>query len=143
MAVSNEKITVNITVNAPVETVWQHFTEPIHIMQWNAASPDWHCPAATIDLKVGGQFSFRMEAKDGSFGFDLSGVYTKVEDFATIEYTMADNRKVSVQFTEQDGLTTLTETFEAETVNSIELQQMGWQAILNNFKAQVEGASNH
>lgn len=132
------RITVQTTVNAPVEKAWKFFTTPEHITQWNSASPDWHSPRAENDLRVGGKFSFRMEAKDGSFGFDFGGVYDDVTPNERIEYTMEDSRKVTVEFKSNGNTTELVETFEAEDTNSIELQQMGWQAILDNFKRHVE-----
>lgn len=110
-------------------------------MQWNNASDDWHTPSATMDLREGGTFTARMEAKDKSFGFDFGGTFTKVVQQKTIEYTMGDGRKVSVNFKEQDGSTHVVETFDAESENSIEMQQQGWQAILNNFKKHVEACS--
>ena len=132
-------ITVETTVNAPVEKVWKYWSEPSHIIQWNNASEDWHTPRVENDLKVGGKFHSRMEAKDGSFGFDFVGEYTKVEEFKTIEYTMGDGRKVKIDFTPQGDTTKVVETFDAESTNSIELQRGGWQAILDNFKKHTEG----
>lgn len=132
------RITVQTTVNAPAEKVWNFFTTPEHITQWNSASPDWHSPHAENDLRAGGKFSFRMEAKDGSFGFDFGGVYDDVQLNERIEYTLEDSRKVTVEFKSNGSTTELVETFEAEDANSIELQQMGWQAILDNFKRHVE-----
>lgn len=132
-------ITVETTVNAPVEKVWKYWSEPSHIIQWNNASEDWHTPRVENDLKVGGKFHSRMEAKDGSFGFDFVGEYTKVEEYKTIEYTMGDGRKVKIDFTPQGDTTKVVETFDAESTNSIELQRGGWQAILDNFKKHTEG----
>ena len=132
-------ITVQTTVNAPVEKVWKYWSEPSHIIQWNNASEDWHTPRVENDLKVGGKFHSRMEAKDGSFGFDFVGEYTKVEEYKTIEYTMGDGRKVKIDFTPQGDTTKVVETFDAESTNSIELQRGGWQAILDNFKKHTEG----
>ena len=131
-------ITVETTVNAPVEKVWKYWSEPSHIIQWNNASEDWHTPRVENDLKVGGKFHSRMEAKDGSFGFDFVGEYTKVEEYKTIEYTMGDGRKVKIDFTPQGDTTKVVETFDAESTNSIELQRGGWQAILDNFKKYTE-----
>ena len=131
-------ITVETTVNAPVEKVWKYWSEPSHIIQWNNASEDWHTPRVENDLKVGGKFHSRMEAKDGSFGFDFVGEYTKVEEYKTIEYTMGDGRKVKIDFTPQGDTTKVVETFDAESTNSIELQRGGWQAILDNFKKHTE-----
>ena len=131
---SAKKIIVEATVHAPVENVWEFWTKPEHVTQWNHASDDWHSPTGTNDLRVGGTFVFRMEAKDKSVGFDFGGTYTKVLDQKQIEYTMDDGRTVSVTFDERDGRTHVTETFDPESENSPELQQQGWQAILDNFK---------
>ena len=132
-------ITVQTTVNAPVAKVWQYWTAPEHITKWNSASADWHTPVAENDLCNGGRFSSRMEAKDGSMGFDFGGVYSQVREHALIAYTLDDARKVSISFTGNDTATTVTESFEAEEVNSIELQKGGWQSILDNFKKYTEG----
>lgn len=132
------KITVQTIVNAPIERVWKLWTDPEHIMQWNNASPDWHTPKASNDLKVGGKFSFYMAAKDGSFGFDFNGIYDEVKNHELLSYTIEGGRKVSITFNAQGSTTEVIEIFEAEDVNSIELQQGGWQAILNNFKAYTE-----
>ena len=131
-------ITVEATVNAPIEKVWKYWNEPAHITQWCAASDDWHAPYAENDLRKDGKFKTTMAAKDGSFSFDFEGVYTKVEPNKTIEYTMSDGRKVNIIFSSQGGSTHITETFEAESENSIDMQRAGWQAILNNFKAHTE-----
>lgn len=131
-------ITVKNTVNAPVEKVWEYFTKPGHVIKWNNASDDWHTPTAQNDLRVGGNFLYRMEAKDGSFGFDFSGTYDDVKNYELIKYTIADGRKVKVYFTGDGNKTQVTETFEAENMNSIELQKTGWQAILDNFKRYTE-----
>lgn len=131
-------ITVEATVNAPIEKVWKLWTTPEHIMKWNNASDDWHTPTAENDLRVGGKFLSRMEAKDGSSGFDFWGIYDEVKTNERIAYTMGDDRKVEIIFKSQGNTTTVTETFEAEGENSVELQQQGWQAILNNFKTYAE-----
>ena len=131
-------ITVENTINAPVEKVWRLWTEPEHIKKWNNASDDWHTPHAENDLRPGGKFVSRMEAKDGSFGFDFGGVYDDVRNHESIEYTIGDGRKVKVTFSGQGNHTTVTETFEAENTHSLEMQQGGWQAILDNFKRYVE-----
>ena len=131
-------ITIEATINAPVEKVWKFWTEPEHIKQWNNASDDWHTPKAENDLRVGGKFSSRMEAKDGSFGFDFGGVYDKVKTNELIAYTLGDDRKVKIIFTSQGNSTKVTEAFEAESENAIDLQKTGWQAILNNFKKYTE-----
>lgn len=133
-------ITVQTIVNAPVAKVWRYWTTPEHITKWNNASPDWHTPRAENDLRPGGRFTARMEAKDGSMGFDFGGVYSQVKEHALIAYTLDDARKVSISFAGNDTATTVTESFEAEDVNSIELQKGGWQSILDNFKKYTEGS---
>lgn len=132
------KITIETTVNEPLEKVWKIWTTPEHIMKWNNASYDWHTPTAENDLRVGGKFLSRMEAKDGSFGFDFWGIYDDVKTNERIAYTMGDDRKVEIIFKSQGNTTAVTETFEAENENPVELQQQGWQAILNNFKKYAE-----
>jgi len=136
------KITVQTSIDKPIETVWKCWTTPADIKKWNAASDDWHTTNAKNDIQTGGNFSYRMEAKDGSVGFDFDGTYTKVIDYKTIEYAMADGREATVVFSERDNLTELMETFEAENENPIELQRNGWQAILNNFKKYTEQNSD-
>ena len=131
-------ITVETIIKAPVEKVWNYFTSPEHIMQWNTASDDWFTPKAENDLRIGGRFNSRMEAKDGSFGFDFGGIYDDVKEHELIAYTMGDGRKVSVHFSSNGGNTKLVETFEAENTNPVEMQKGGWQAILDNFKKHVE-----
>jgi uncharacterized protein YndB with AHSA1/START domain len=131
-------ITVATLINAPIEKVWTYWTKPMHITQWNFASIDWWAPRATNDLTKGGKFSFRMEAKDGSFGFDLEGIYDRVEIQKRIDYTLSDERKVMVEFVVDGSTCKVIEEFEAETENSEELQRAGWQAILDNFKKYVE-----
>jgi len=133
-----ESITITANIQAPVEKVWKLWTTPEHIMKWNSASPDWHTPHATNDLQVGGKFTSRMEAKDGSFGFDFFGIYDRVELHRAIAYSLGDGRTVAVHFESSDGHTKVTETFDAETENSVELQRQGWQAILDNFKKYTE-----
>ena len=134
----NQKITVKTIVQAPVEKVWQFWTEPKHITRWNFANADWHSPAAENDLREKGRFSYRMEAKDGSQGFNFEGVYEKVEPFKRIFFTMEDGRKAEIFFKEEGNTTLVEEIFDAEKTHSKEMQQGGWQAILNNFKAHVE-----
>lgn len=131
-------ITVQATISAPVEKVWKFYTTPEYIMQWNNASDDWHTPKAENDLRVGGKFVSRMEAKDGSMGFDFWGIYDEVKTNELIEYTMGDGRKAKVTFTANENQTTVVVTFETEDENSRELQQGGWQAILDNFKKITE-----
>jgi uncharacterized protein YndB with AHSA1/START domain len=133
------KITVEVSVNAPAEKVWRFFTEPSHIMHWNNASPDWHTPRAVNDLRVGGTFNSRMEAKDGSAGFDFGGTYDEVVPYERIAYTMGDGRRVQITFKEEGGETRIVEVFDAETINAIEKQRDGWQSILENFKTYTEG----
>ena len=131
-------ITVETNVNAPVEKVWETWTDPSHIMEWNSAIDTWHTPRAENDLRVGGKFSARMEAKDGSIGFDFGGTYDEVVHHKRIAYTMSDGRKVEVDFQPNGSQTKVIETFDAETENSVELQRDGWQAILDNFKKYTE-----
>lgn len=131
-------ITVENTVNAPVEKVWKYWTSPEHIIHWNNASDEWHTPFAENDLRVGGKFLSRMEAKDGSMGFDFSGVYDEVLTNELIAYRITGGRKVKIIFSAQGDQTKVVETFEAENENSIELQRGGWQAILDNFKKYTE-----
>jgi uncharacterized protein YndB with AHSA1/START domain len=133
-----KKITVETTINAPVEKVWDYWTGPQHIMQWNAASDDWFTPAATNDLRPGGKFVSTMAAKDGSFSFDFEGIYDEVRKHQFIAYTMTDGRKVQVNFSVKDITVTVQEIFDAETMHSLEMQRFGWQAILNNFKKYTE-----
>lgn len=137
-SVNTTKITVETTVNAPVENVWKCWTEPGHITQWCHASEDWHAPYADNDLTVGGNFKTTMAAKDGSFSFDFGGVYTKVEEFKAIEYAMSDGREVQISFSPESNGTKVVETFDAENTHSAEMQRAGWQAILDNFKKHTE-----
>jgi uncharacterized protein YndB with AHSA1/START domain len=132
------EITIRTAVKAPVEKVWECWTEPKHITKWNSASDDWHTPFAENDLRVGGKFTSRMEAKDGSFGFDFGGTYDEVRLYEVIAYTLGDGRKVKITFAGQENETLITETFDAETTNSVEMQQQGWQAILDHFKKYTE-----
>jgi uncharacterized protein YndB with AHSA1/START domain len=131
-------ITVETVVNAPINSVWKKWTNPDDIVKWNNASDDWHTTRAENDLKVGGKFLSRMEAKDGSMGFDFSGTYNTVKPNEIIEYTADDNRKVQVHFFDGDDKTTIIEVFEAENENPLEMQKSGWQSILNNFKKYTE-----
>jgi uncharacterized protein YndB with AHSA1/START domain len=134
-----KKITVQAVINAPAGQVWKLYTEPEHVMKWNNASNDWHTPRAENDLKVGGKFLYRMEAKDGSSGFDFDGTYEQVIANELIVYSISDGRKVEVTFTKDDNARTkMATTFEAESTNPIEMQRDGWQAILKNFKIYVE-----
>ena len=131
-------ITVEALINAPIEKVWINWTLPEYITQWNNASDDWHTTSAINDLQVGGKFSARMEAKDGSFGFDFWGIYDEVKTNELISYTLGDGRKVSISFNSDGNTTKVTETFEAEEENPVEMQRGGWQAILDNFKKYTE-----
>jgi uncharacterized protein YndB with AHSA1/START domain len=132
-------ITVENTINAPIEKVWQYWTKPEHIIRWNNASDDWHTLRAENDFRVGGKFISRMEAKDESFGFDFGGIYDAITKYKYIEYTIGDGRKVKINFTASGDKTNVEESFEAENTNSIEMQKGGWQAILDNFKKYTEG----
>ena len=132
-------ITVSTKVNAPIEKVWEYFSKPEHIVKWNNASEDWHTPKAENDFRVGGGFVYRMEAKDGSFGFDFGGKYDEVHQHQRIAYTLGDNRKVELDFSSEGEATTVTEKFEAESTHDIEMQRNGWQAILDNFRKYTEG----
>lgn len=131
------KITVETVVNAPIDAVWRAWTTPADIVQWNAASDDWHTTTATVDLRAGGAFSSRMEAKDGSMGFDFAGTYTKVEPQRMIEAEFGD-RTMQIEFETENHGVRVRETFDAETTHPEEMQRAGWQAILDNFKRHVE-----
>ena len=131
-------ITVEATVQSPVEKVWISWTEPAHITQWCQASEDWHAPHAENDLRKDGKFVTTMAAKDGSISFDFGGVYTNVEKHKLIEYTIGDGRKVKITFEGNGNETKIVETFDAENINPIEMQRGGWQAILDNFKKYTE-----
>ena len=135
---SKDRITIKTVVELPGETVWNYWTEPEHIVKWNNASADWHTTASENDLRAGGRFLSRMEAKDGSFGFDFSGVYDEIIEHERITYTLDDDRKVEISFQDKDGKTEITEIFEAEGSNTLELQKTGWQAILDNFRNYAE-----
>lgn len=136
-----ETITIKTIINAPVSKVWDLYTDQNHVVNWNTASDDWHTVSAENDLSVGGNFNYRMEAKDGSEGFNFEGAYDEVLTNEKIVYTMADNRHATVLFDETDENTTaITVTFEAEDQNPIEMQEFGWQSILNNFKDYVESS---
>jgi uncharacterized protein YndB with AHSA1/START domain len=134
-------ITVSTEVRGSIKSVWESWTLPEHIVHWNFADDSWHAPAALNDLRVGGKFSYRMEAKDGSEGFDFSGVYTEIVALKVIAYTMDDGRTARVTFEENGDSTQVTEVFEAEQMNPVEMQQAGWQMILNNFKRHAESLS--
>jgi len=135
---SKQKITIQATITADKKLVWESYTNPKHIIHWNFASDDWHCPSASNDLRVGGTYKARMEAKDGSFGFDFEAIYTKVSEGESFTNILSDEREINVRFTELENKTEVVIIFDAETENSIELQKNGWQAILNNFKLYTE-----
>ena len=134
---STQKIAVETVVAAPIATVWRAYTTPSDIVRWNAASDDWHTTAATVDLRVGGTFTSRMEAKDGSMGFDFAGIYTAIVEHGLIEYTFGD-RIARVEFIQNRNEITVRVTFDAEDTHPIEMQRAGWQAILANFARYVE-----
>jgi uncharacterized protein YndB with AHSA1/START domain len=136
--IKGTKITVTATVNAPVEKVWKLWNNPDDIMKWNTPDPSWHSPSSENDLRLGGRFKTRMEAKDGSFGFDFEGTYDTVILNKEITYTMADGRQATTVFSEQDGKTHLATTFDPETENDPEFQEQGWQNILSNFVKYAE-----
>ena len=131
-------ITIQATVLADAAKAWECYTLPEHITKWNFASDDWHCPSAYNELKVGGTYRVRMEAKDGSFGFDLEATYDSIEPRKSFAYTMSDGRPVQLVMRENGNSTEVTITFEAENQNPVELQRDGWQAILNNYKKYTE-----
>lgn len=131
-------ITVSVLINAPIEKVWDNFINPIHIMNWNAATETWHCPKATSDFKVEGNFSYTMAAKDNSMSFEMKGTYTEIIEFKHIAYTLEDNREVTVDFRAVKNGVIVEQHFEAETENTLELQMNGWQAILDNLKLYSE-----
>lgn len=134
-----EKITIQATIVADIQKVWNYYTEPAHITQWNFATDDWQCPSASNDMKVGGKYIARMEAKDGSFGFDFEATYNEIVEKEYFSYTMPDNRTVAVTFKAlPNNNTSIDIVFDAETSNPIEMQRNGWQAILNNFKSYAE-----
>jgi uncharacterized protein YndB with AHSA1/START domain len=135
-------ITVKTTINVPHEQVWEYWTERAHITHWNFATDEWYCPSAENDLRPGGAFSWRMEAKDGSMGFNFSGTYDEIEDHKIIKYTLDDGRKTQIVFSSMGDSTEIIETFEAERSNPIEVQRAGWQSILNNFKKYAELVSS-
>jgi uncharacterized protein YndB with AHSA1/START domain len=132
------KITVETTIKSDIATVWDAWNNPADIVAWNAASEDWHTTASTVDLREGGKFSARMEARDGSVGFDFEGTYTRVVPHRLIEYRMDDGRQVQVEFAAGKDAIVVRETFDAETENSPDMQRQGWQAILDNFARHVE-----
>lgn len=134
----SNKIKIRAMINAGTDKVWKFYTHPEHITKWNFASDDWQCPRATVDLRPGGKHSARMEAKDGSFGFDFEAIYDEILIGEKISYTMTDGRHAEVLFRKIDNHTEITIHFDPEQTNPVELQRDGWQAILNNFKKYVE-----
>lgn len=139
--IKNTILTVETIVNASIDLVWMCWTKPEHIIQWCHATDDWHAPYAENDLRKDGKFKTTMAAKDGSFSFNFEGFYTKVEELQLIEYILGDGRKVKITFMADQGSTKVIESFEAETINAIEMQQAGWQAIIDNFKKYTEAIS--
>ena len=129
---------IQATVKVSPEKVWTYWTSPEHIVKWNSASDDWHCPRAENDLREKGKFSYRMESKDGKEGFDFTGTYDEIEPYKRIHYTLDDGRKVSTTFEERDGSTEIVSVFEAENTFPVEMQKAGWQAILDRFKSYAE-----
>ena len=135
----SSQITVTATVNADIKKAWDYYTQPEHITQWNFADPSWQCPSASNDMRVGGKYSARMEAKDGSFGFDFEATYDEVVPGEKFTYTMPNGRKAGTTFAETgDNQTEVNVWFDPEDENSLEMQKNGWQAILNNFKSYTE-----
>jgi len=134
----SNKITITATVNADVKKVWDYYTQPEHIIKWNFADPSWQCPSASNDMHIGGRYSARMEAKDGSFGFEFEAIYSEITDGESFTYGIPDGRQVTVLFKPNGRKTDVTITFDAEDQNSLEMQKNGWQAILNNFKTYTE-----
>jgi uncharacterized protein YndB with AHSA1/START domain len=135
---NNTSITVSVLVNKSAGKVWELWTQPCHIIHWYHASDDWHAPRAVQNLHTGNSFLIRMEAKDGSFGFDFEGQYDQIISHEFISYTLGDGRKVSITFTSTEAGTEITETFDAENENPFDMQRNGWQNILNNFKKYAE-----
>ncbi|MBK9381093.1 MAG: SRPBCC domain-containing protein [Chitinophagaceae bacterium] len=135
-------ITVSTIINVPIEKVWDSWTDPAHIVNWNNASDDWHTPRAVNDLRKDGRFIFSMAAKDGSFSFDFGGTYTAIDPKKKISYIMDDGRVADVLFEQNDSSVTITEIFQAENIHSLDMQEAGWQTILNNFKKYTEKLFN-
>lgn len=134
----SHKITVSAVINADAQKVWNYYTQPEHITRWNFADPSWQCPSASNDMKVGGKYAARMEAKDGSFGFDFEAVYNEIKEGENFTYTMPDGRQVHVDFKENNDQTHVDVAFDPENQNPEEMQKGGWQAILDNFKKYTE-----
>lgn len=138
---SQTKITVQSTINADVKKVWDNYTQPQHITRWNFAVDDWECPSAENDMRVGGKYKARMQARDGSFGFDFEATYDEVTPYKSFSYTMPDGRRVDTTFEDLGGRTEIATTFDAEDQNPIEMQRGGWQAILDNFRKYTESSA--
>jgi uncharacterized protein YndB with AHSA1/START domain len=136
------KITIKSTIETDIITLWHAYTEPNQIVQWNFASDDWQCPWAESDLKVGGKYTARMEARDGSYGFNFQATYTEIRPYERIVYVMDDGRVVSTTFLEANGVPTITTVFDAETQNPVEMQRKGWQSILENLKRYIQNTQN-
>lgn len=134
----SEKVTVSALVNGGIGKVWDYYNNPAHIVNWNFADPSWQCPSASNDLRPGGKYQARMEAKDGSFGFDFEAVYDQVDEGKSFSYTMPNGRQAGVVFTDRGDQTEVDVSFDPETENPVEFQKAGWQAILNNFKSYTE-----
>ena len=134
----NEPITVSVHIHAPLQQVWQRWTDPVSVKIWNHASEDWHTPSAQNDLRVGGEFHYIMASRDGKHSFDFTGVYTEIIPEKKIAYTLGDGRNVTVTFAEQNGVVFVSETFDPEQENTADMQRAGWQAILDNFKRYAE-----
>ncbi len=132
------KIVVQATIAADKQKVWDYYTKPEYITKWNFAADSWHCPSASNDMRVGGKYVARMEAKDGSFGFDFGATYDSITPGESFQYTIADGRKVNVDFEKAGSNTIVKVAFDAETMNSVEMQKGGWQTILDNFKKYTE-----
>lgn len=136
------KVSIETSINSSIESVWSAWITPEDIINWNFASEDWACPKAELDFKEGGKFNYRMEAKDGSMGFDFEGTFTQIKEFDRIEYALDDDRQVTITFSNTPEGIKVVETFDAEDENSAELQKQGWQSILKNFKKHVESKTN-
>lgn len=131
-------ITISTQIKGDIKRVWEYYTLPDHITQWNFADPSWHCPWATNDMRPGGKYVARMEARDGSFGFDFGAVYDQIDPEKSFSYTIGDGRSVTVRFNPNGALIEVVVSFEAEQQNPVDMQRGGWQSILNNFKKYAE-----
>ncbi|MBK6877276.1 MAG: SRPBCC family protein [Ignavibacteria bacterium] len=133
-----ESITVETEVNAGINKVWEYWTNPLHIVHWNFASDDWHCPSAENDPRVGGSFKYNMASRDGKFSFDFEGIYNEIETEKMIAYELGDGRRVTILFTDLGNKSKIVETFDPENTNPVEMQRGGWQSILDNFRKYTE-----